>query len=289
MKTPINSRRIGRAPLAGWAAVFLACVAWPHSAKAQDGNSSARQASPRQEALRPRKLEAQWRSLSAAEPVQSVTLKWDGQKLHYQLTRPPGAKSQFGDRKTVTPSAAAWDEFWSGVSREDLWKWQPNYQGQPVPTARRTREPRAWSVMIEQGTNRVHSAGTNAYPNMTNVLVVAEADVMFHRFWDAADRLVAQPVEVDGRYFAGFEASILFPSSPGFEQQRWWLEGTPEFFAQYQKLSPKDEAGLRFAGPEVTARVRGRLAGPGRYGHLSGYEYMLLVEKVLDMKPAKPR
>ena len=234
----------------------------------------------------PKELKASWRSLAANAPISSVTVDWDGQTLTYQLTRPVGAKRQASDRISIRPSEKAWQEFWQSMEAESVWKWLPDYRGRPEAVKNRATKSRAWSIAIEWGGKKVRAGGTNGYPSLRDVSESTEADPMFNRFWHALDRLLGRPIEVEGRYFAAFEASQFRPSTQEYKGQVWWLYSNKDFNERYQKLSPKEETGFRFGGPEVTARLRGRLVGPGHYGHLNSYEYEFLVEEVLEMKVA---
>jgi hypothetical protein len=116
MNSKIDLPKIVSVPVAGLAmALFLVRSVWSQSSPTASTNESREHISARGGATLPAKFSAQWWSLSPTAPVQSVTLTWDGQKLNYELTRPPAATRQFGDRKVISPSADAWKEFWQGM------------------------------------------------------------------------------------------------------------------------------------------------------------------------------
>jgi hypothetical protein len=144
----------------------------------------------------------------------------------------------------------------------------------------------AWTVEIEWGARKLKASGTNSYPGLGDVAKATDSPAMFNRFRYALDLLLAQPIEISGTYLAGFETSRFTPSAAEYKNQLWWLTPNADFNKRYQKLQPKDQEEPAFAGPEVSTRVRGRLAGPGQFGHLNQYPYEFHVEQVLDMKAA---
>ena len=266
----------------GFVLTILSCLHAPGA----DPTTKATTAGTPSTNLPPRELKASWRSLATNVAIASVTVTWDGTVLSHQVTRPPGAKTLASDHFTLRPSGKAWAEFREAMTDVEVWKWRAAYSNRQAARGRGADEPRVWAITLDWGAQRVHSAGTNAYPSMTDVATATEEDVMFYRFWGAVDCLEGRPIEVAGEYFAGFEASQLRPSTAPYAGQVWWLSPNKDFNQLYQKLNRKDEGMLRFGGPEAQVRLRGRLVGPGRYGHLNQYEHEFLVDEVLDMKLA---
>jgi hypothetical protein len=230
----------------------------------------------------PKELKLYWRSVSSDGPISSVTVEWDTQALNYKVTRPASVKALNSDKRSIRPSQSSWKEFWKDMDEIEVWKWVNDYGTKPDSI-----EGRAWSVSIKRDSKKVKSSGTNAYPSLADVLKPTDSQPVFHRLWYAVDKLLGRPIEVKGTYLAGFEVSRFSPSTEEFKGQYWWLSSNEDFNKRYQRLMPKDQHNFRFAGPEVFARLRGRLVGPGRYGHLNQYTHEFIVEEVLEMKPAK--
>jgi hypothetical protein len=229
----------------------------------------------------PSELKLSWHSLTFTSTIASVSVAWDGKALNYEASRRSSVKGAKDIKRSVTPSEAAWMEFWKSLDEHMVWQWRDDYPNPPGAAA-----DRAWNLLIERGTKKVTSRGTNSFPRLGDVTQTTDNPVVFNRFWYAVDRLLSRPVEVEGTYQSGFERSLLEPSTEEFKGQRWWLQGSPNFYDRYARLYPKDDKLTRFAGPKVLVRLRGRLVGPGEYGHLSQYEYEFIVEQVLEMKPA---
>ena len=187
----------------------------------------------------------------------------------------------------MTPSAPVWKEFWKSLDQEKVWEWRTEYPGRSG-----ARAGYDWSLAIVRGTKKVTSRGLNAYPNYSgDVTRAIDRPVAFHRLWRAIDRLAGRSIDVEGQYFSGFEASVLTPETPAYRGQRWWFEGNKDLWDRYAKLLPPEKTDSPFksslmGGPEIWVRLRGRLVGPGGYGHLGFYEYQFITEEVIDMKPS---
>jgi len=91
-------------------------------------------------------------------------------------------------------------------------------------------------------------------------------------------------LEVEGTYAAGFEYSEFRPSAQQYQGQRWWLQPNADLAKRYGESRPKTEAPSIGRGPAVRVRVRGRLIGPGQYGHLGRWKYQFSVDEVLEMR-----
>ena len=230
----------------------------------------------------PKELKLYWRGLASDQPISSVTLEWDGRALNYTVTRPASVKALNSDKRSIRLSQSSWKEFWKDLDENEVWKWVNDYGTKPASI-----KDRAWSVSIKKDSKKVKSSGTNAYPSLADVSKPSDSPAMLNRLWYAADKLLGRPIEVQGTYLAGFEVSRLSPTTEEFKGQYWWLSSNEDFNERYQKLAPKDQQGIQFAGPEVLARLRGKLVGPGQYGHLNYYTYEFIVEEVLEMKLAK--
>jgi hypothetical protein len=231
--------------------------------------------------LLPGRFKAHWHTPDTASlfvPFILRSCEWDGQELKYQGVRSPSRHGATNEIRSIRPSAAAWKEFWKSSEELTLWNWQ-NY-----PARTNARQLGDWSLVIEWKDKKVVSNGTNSYPNMLDAGKASDHPAMLHRLWYALDRLVSRPVEVEGEYFAGFEASRLSPSTKGYQGQSWWVETNKDFNDRYSKLWPRTSSDFRFAGPEVSTRLRGRPVGPGRYGHLDQYDHEFIVEEVLELK-----
>jgi len=227
--------------------------------------------------LLPAKLQVHWQNLAPTADISSVSFEWDGKLLRYEVLRPANVKVLKSDKRSIVPSESSWKEFWKSMKDVEAWKWLNHYQGAD------SKADRAWVVVIDHDAKEMKSAGTNSYPSLGDVRKPTQAPVVWNRFCYALDLLVAQPIEVEGIYLAGFETSRFNPSSGEYRGQMWWLWSNQDFNDRYQKLSPKEET-PQFAGPQVFARIRGKLAGPGQYGHLNQYSHELWVEEVLEMK-----
>ena len=176
------------------------------------------------------------------------------------------------------------ERIWMALDENEVWRWAKDYGLKPPSV-----NPGAWSVSIKNRSKAVKSSGTNVYPNYIGVVSEpCDSPAMLHRLWYAVDKLLGRGIEVNGTYLADFEVSRFCPSGEEFKGQRWWLTSTKEFNEQYQKLSGKNDGqDFQFVGPEVFARLRGRLVGPGHYGHLNDYTHEFIVDEVLEMKMAK--
>lgn len=230
----------------------------------------------------PKELKLYWRGVASAQPISSVTVEWDGQMLNYRVTRPASVKALDTDKRSIRPTERSWTEFWEALDENQVWKWVNDYRTKPAST-----KARAWSVSIKKDSKTVKSSGTNVYPSLTDVSKPSDSPAMLNRLWYAVDKLLGRPIEVKGTYLAGFETSRFCPSTGEFKGQYWWLTSTKDFNERYEKLTPKDHRKFLWAGPEVFARLRGRLVGPGQYGHLNQYTHEFIVEEVLEMKLAK--
>jgi hypothetical protein len=84
-----------------------------------------------------------------------------------------------------------------------------------------------------------------------------------------------------GHYVTAFEVSIFRPCN---SSEEWWLSGNLERLYQPGVLleSPATHSS------ECYVELRGRLAGPGSYGHLGRYQRELVVTEVLAARPASP-
>ena len=226
-----------------------------------------------------KEFKASWHNLPPTDPVVSATVEWNGRALEYTVLRRPPEKPLASDRRTLHPSEDAWKEFWKDMDQDKIWDWLGSYRGEAGSKAGST-----WSLAIEWANKRVHTAGENRYPSMVKTSESTDSPVMFYRLHSALEKLVAIPLEVEGEYFTAFEASQFRPTKAPYQKQVWWVSGSEDFYKRYEKLSPQDSPGLRFGGPTVFVRARGRLAGPGEYGHLNGYRYEFFVEEVLEMR-----
>src|SRR3954469_12745871 len=227
----------------------------------------------------PKELKLSWRSLSPSAPVLSGLAEWNGRALNYESVRTPSVEPLKTDKRSVVPTSDAWQAFSKSLDENKVWDWAGAY-----PTRPSTERGFAWHISIKWGTREVKSSGTNCFPSLDDVAKPSSSPVLFHRFWDAVDRLAAEPLEVEGSYFAGFETSRFTPSTHSLRGDMWWLEPNDEFTRRYDKFRPQDQAGTRLGGAEVLTRLRGRLVGPGTYGHLNQYPYLFIVEKVLELK-----
>jgi hypothetical protein len=230
----------------------------------------------------PKELKLHWEDPSPKAEMSSVTFEWDGVALKYDVTRPASSKGLKSDHRVVKPTEAAWREFWLSIESNNIWNWSSDYGQRPAAS-----ENWQWTMAIELGSKKVKAKGRNSYPDLGDERKPGAHSAHLHRLWHAADRLAAVEIEVEGTYLAGFETSRLTPSSKEFAGQRWWLQSTEDFNQRYKALSPKEEGGPRLAGPEVFVRLRGRLTGPGRYGHLNSYDHEFDVTEMLEMKRAK--
>lgn len=89
----------------------------------------------------------------------------------------------------------------------------------------------------------------------------------------------ALPREYAGHLSMGFETSAFTPCAPG---ERWWVSGLgAELSERYRAASKGQDY------QPVFLRVRGRLSGTGRYGHLGGYERELEVLEILELRAAQ--
>jgi hypothetical protein len=229
----------------------------------------------------PGELKLSWHSLTPAATIASVSVAWNGKALNYEASRRSSVKGTKDIKRLVTPSEPAWIEFWKSLDEQMVWQWLGDYPNPPGAAPDRN-----WSLVIERGTKKVASRGTNSFPRLGDVTQSSDNPAVFNRFWYAVDRLLSRSIEVEGTYQAGFERSLFEPSTEEYKGQRWWLQGTSNFYDRYARFHPKDDKLLRITGTKVLVRLRGRLVGPGEYGHLSQYEYELIVEQVLEMKPA---
>jgi hypothetical protein len=227
----------------------------------------------------PKTLKASWRGSTPGDPVPIGIVEWDGKGVRYTLSQRGSAATVKSEQRFIIPTDAAWQEFWRSMDDLTVWQWRANYRGQ----SNNSRE-QAWTVEIEWGARKLKASGTNSFPGLGDVAKPTDSPAMFNRFRYALDLLLARPIEVSGTYLAGFETSRLTPSGADYMNQRWWLTPNADFNERYQKLLLKDREKPALAGPEVSTRVRGRLAGPGQFGHLNQYPFEFLVEQVVDMK-----
>ena len=103
------------------------------------------------------------------------------------------------------------------------------------------------------------------------------------------DTPALRTVEVEGVYHPGFEHAAFSPSTAEFKGQEWWLNSNKDFEDRYAEFyDGAVEDGPLMMGPAVFVRMRGRLKGPGQYGHLSRWKYEFVVEEVLEMRRAGP-
>lgn len=230
----------------------------------------------------PQEFKLHWEDPSPKAEVSSVTFEWDGAAVKYDVYRPRSMRALKSDHRVVKPTEAAWREFWQSLESDNVWNWSSDYGERPA-----TRENWRWNIALQHGTKKVKSTGRNAYPDLRDESKPGNHSAHLHRLWHAADRLVAVEIEVQGTYFAGFEVSRLTPSSKEFAGQRWWLQSNKDFNQRYKALSPKEDGGFRLGGPEVVVRLRGRLTGPGHYGHLNSYSHEFDLTEVLEMRLAK--
>ncbi len=230
----------------------------------------------------PKKLRLHWEDPSPKAEMSSVTIEWDGAAVKYDVYRPRSLPALKSDHRVIKPPEAAWREFWQSLESNKVWNWSSDYGERPA-----TRENWQWNIALQHGAKTLESKGRNAYPDLRNESKPGSHSAHLHRLWHAADRLLAVEIEVQGMYFAGFEASLLTPSSKEFSGQRWWLQSNADFNQRYHALSPKGDGGFRLGGPEVVVRLRGRLTGPGHYGHLNSYSHEFDVTEVLEMRLAK--
>ncbi len=77
-------------------------------------------------------------------------------------------------------------------------------------------------------------------------------------------------IEVEGRYIWAMYVNSF---SPCKSEESWHVTGEG-MIRQYRELGE----------PEVYARLRGRLIGPGRYGHLGSWRYNFEVVGILEMR-----
>ncbi len=223
----------------------------------------------------PKELKLHWEDPRPKAEVAGAAVKYD-------VVRPRSTPALKSDHRVVKPTEAAWREFWQSLESDKVWNWSSDY-GELPPA----RENWRWKIALQHGAKKVKSTGRNAYPALGEEGKPGNHSAHLHRLWHAADRLVAVEIEVQGTYLAGFEVSRLNPSGKEFAGQRWWLQSNAEFNQRYQALSPKGDGSFRMAGPEVVVRLRGRLTGPGHYGHLARYSHQFDVTEVLEMKLAK--
>ena len=226
-----------------------------------------------------KQFKASWQNSSTYDPVASATVEWNGRTLEYTAMCRSPEKPLKRDRRSLRPSEAVWKEFWKDMDQDTIWSWIGSYG------AGASSDGRSWSLEIEWGNKKLRTKGENRFPCMTNVNESTDSPVMFYRLQGALDKLVAVPVEATGEYIAGFEASNFRPTKAPYKGQVWWLTPNKDFVGRYGKLTPADSETYGFRiGPTVMVRARGRLAGPGRYGHLNGYPFEFFVEEVLEMK-----
>lgn len=227
----------------------------------------------------PKKFKASWQNSSEADPVATATVEWNGRTLEYTAMCRSTKRALKKDQRSLRPSEAVWKEFWKDMDQDTIWGWMGNYG---TATA---DDGHTWSLEIEWGNKKLRTKGENRFPCMTNVNESTDSPVMFYRLQGALDKLVAVPVEATGEYIAGFEASNFRPTKAPYKGQVWWLTPNKDFVGRYGKLTPADSETYGFRiGPTVMVRARGRLAGPGRYGHLNGYPFEFFVEEVMEMK-----
>jgi hypothetical protein len=87
---------------------------------------------------------------------------------------------------------------------------------------------------------------------------------------------VPPEVEIQGFYGMSFEYSAIRLCESG---EVYWADGE-EIHKAFTDLH------LPFRA-EAYARLRGRVLGPGTYGHLSAYKWGFEVTKVLEMRPKR--
>ena len=230
----------------------------------------------------PKELKLSWRSLSPSAAILAGAAEWNGRSLRYESVRTPSVEPLKTDKRSVVPTPDAWQAFAKSLDEIKVWDWVG-----PYPTRPSSERGFVWHLAIKWGAREVKSSGTNCFPSLEDVAKPSSSAVLFHRFWDAVDRLAAEPIEVEGSYFAGFETSRFTPFTHGFRGDMWWLETNDEFTRRYEKFRPQDQAGTRVGGAEVLTRLRGHLVGPGAYGHLNQFPYLFIAEQVLEMKPKK--
>jgi hypothetical protein len=167
-----------------------------------------------------------------------------------------------------------------------VWKWRAQYI-KPV------RDGAFWSLELEYGDKKAKSEGHHGAPSDDDATAVVELlkSEVFKKFQQAVRELAdenepaSRPLEVEGTYTAGFEASVFRPSAEEYKGQRWWLRPNKDFNERYKKSRPKGQPRV-LIGPTVSVRMRGRLVGPGKYGHLGAWRYEFTVDQVLEMKPS---
>lgn len=83
-----------------------------------------------------------------------------------------------------------------------------------------------------------------------------------------------------GRYESGFEASAFYPCG---SDEQWWLTADSASWARLHAPPARiDSGGYREATAFV--RVRGRVTGPGEFGHMGAYDRELTVTEVLEVR-----
>jgi len=98
------------------------------------------------------------------------------------------------------------------------------------------------------------------------------------------EQSLIRSLEVQGTYRAGFEFSEFRPSAEQFRGQVWWLNPNEDLAKRYREIRPEADAHSIGVGPAMSVRVRGRLIGPGQYGHLGRWKYQFSVDEVLEMR-----
>jgi tetratricopeptide (TPR) repeat protein len=170
-----------------------------------------------------------------------------------------------------------------------VWQWRAQY-------VKAVRDGVFWSLELEYGGKKVKSGGQHGAPSDDDVTAVVELSEskVFKKFQQAVRELAdenepaGQSLEVEGTYTAGFEASVFRPSAEEYKGQRWWLSPNKDFNERYKKFRPNGQPRV-LIGPTVFVRMRGRLVGPGKYGHLGSWRYEFTVDQVLEMTTAPPK
>ncbi len=83
------------------------------------------------------------------------------------------------------------------------------------------------------------------------------------------------PEEFRGHYTYGFEVEAFEPCG---SRERWWVVRGEELYRRHREIS---EPYTR-----VFAVIRGSTGPRGRHGHLGQYEREVVVEEVLEVRPA---
>lgn len=88
----------------------------------------------------------------------------------------------------------------------------------------------------------------------------------------------------EGAYALGFETSGLRPCEQ--PDANWWVRGTDDLRIQYDALA--EAPGGRGLGPFARIVVEGELSPEGSYGHLGGWDRLLIVTRVVSVEEIGP-